>query len=187
MTSQHIKALILAIIILFSVSCGRPLTRTEEQILKGAVEILILFTSDEGTRLNVGRMNHEAWRDYQNQYLMATRQVSDGPAVTIEKPKVEKVGGGISEIKTVSPATLRISFQENPRSKTPVNMESLEVKAKKFAFTKDLTKKLRQYIRGTTLEAANVEMPTGKFHIEISIADTKGNKTVENYVFVIGG
>ena len=102
----------------------------------------------------------------------------------MEAPEVSMSNQG-QTAEMLSPARLKISFGENPESGESVDMASLDVKAVKWLVSISLTDRLKPYIQGTTLEAEKVEIPKGKFHIEVSVADAKGEKTVENYLFVV--
>jgi hypothetical protein len=64
---------------------------------------------------------------------------------------------------------------------TAVDMQSLRVQARKGPFTKSLTEMLQPYIRGTRVEANAVQVPVGRFAIQIDIADLQGRKTSETY------
>jgi hypothetical protein len=66
-------------------------------------------------------------------------------------------------------------------------MDSLQVTASKWFFTKSLTALLRSYIRGTTLQGQEVKIPAGRFPLEIEIADVHGVKTVETYHVQVRG
>jgi hypothetical protein len=81
-------------------------------------------------------------------------------------------------IEMVTPLDLLILFEAN---RAAVDMDSLQVTARKWFFTKSLTALLRPYIRGTTLQGQEVKIPEGRFLLEIEIADVHGVKTVETY------
>jgi hypothetical protein len=97
--------------------------------------------------------------------------------VVVQHPTVEQTADGAT-ILTGSPTDLRISFEP---TRAPVDMESLEVRAKKAIFSVSLTDRLKPYLRGTNLEATGVNVPEGRFLIQIEIADKSGQKTVETY------
>jgi hypothetical protein len=81
-------------------------------------------------------------------------------------------------LETVTPTAFSMHFEE---SYAPVDMASLKVRAKKGIFTKSLTSLLAPHVRGADLQVERVEIPEGKFRIEIEIADVAGAKTVETY------
>jgi len=60
-------------------------------------------------------------------------------------------------------------------------MDSLKVEARKGFFSKSLTEMLRPYIRGDNIELSRVEIPKGRFMLDITIADVKGNITDSAY------
>jgi hypothetical protein len=87
-------------------------------------------------------------------------------------------------IETITPLDLLILFEAN---RAPVDMDSLQVTARKWFFTKSLTALLRPYIWGTTLQGQEVKIPEGRFLLEIEIADVNGMKTVETYRVQVRG
>jgi hypothetical protein len=60
-----------------------------------------------------------------------------------------------------------------------------EVIGKKGWFQKSLTKTLKPYIRGTKIDASNIKVGNGKYHLYVSIADMAGVKTEENYILIV--
>ena len=61
--------------------------------------------------------------------------------------------------------------------------ETLEVCGKAWGFQRYFTDKLTPYLNAHTniLDVPNLEIPTGKYVIEIRIADAKGQETVADY------
>lgn len=138
-----------------------------------ARESFILFTPQEAGELRMS--------DKDLQSLPRTRAVSIGPQIVIKSPVVKNTENGPT-IESGSPLTFSVLFKD---SRSPVDMNSLDIKAKKGVFSKSLTDRLKPYIQGSALEAKSVEIPEGKFRIEISIADKSGMKTVESYILVV--
>jgi hypothetical protein len=130
---------------------------------------LALLTPNEATQL---RITEEEW-----QPPPRTRALSIGPRIIIKRPPIKDVADG-PLIETISPTDLMIFFEENRAS---VDMNSLQVEAKKWLFTLSLTARLRLYIQGTSLQAKGVQVPEGLFVIQIEIADVAGAKTVGTY------
>jgi hypothetical protein len=130
---------------------------------------LVLFTPEEASGLRFGAGE---WRP-----PVVLRSIPPGPRVVVQHPTVEQTADGAT-ILTGSPTDLRISFEP---TRAPVDMESLEVRAKKAIFSVSLTDRLKPYLRGTNLEATGVNVPEGRFLIQIEIADKSGQKTVETY------
>jgi len=130
---------------------------------------LALLTPNEATQL---RITEEEW-----QPPPRTRALSIGPRIIIKRPPIKDVADG-PLIETISPTDLMIFFEENRAS---VDMNSLQVEAKKWLFTLSLTARLRPYIQGTSLQAKGVQVPEGLFVIQIEIADVAGAKTVGTY------
>jgi hypothetical protein len=88
------------------------------------------------------------------------------------------VSGGIPTIETKTPADLVVQFE--PRN-APVEMSSLAVIAHKGNFSKSLTDMLRPYVRNDTIEVSKVQIPAGKFLLDITIGDQEGNVTTATY------
>lgn len=104
-----------------------------------------------------------------------------GPVIQVEVPQlVETDSGPIVAVSTR--ATIVVRFVEN---KAPVAMDTLEVVARKGWFSKTLTDKLAPYIVGTTLQANDIKIPSGKFQFEISISDAEGRATESTYRFEV--
>src|SRR5215471_3065859 len=99
---------------------------------------LQLLTSDEAKQL---RLTEQEWRQPQPRM----RALSLGPRIVIQMPTVKDTEAG-REITTVTPTELQVSFEE---SQAPVDMDSLEVRARKGIFSKSLTSLLRPYIQGS--------------------------------------
>jgi len=130
-----------------------------------------LFSAEEAARLRLapGEMPPRP---------LQTRSVALGPRVVIKQPKVDVTSTG-NTIRTRTPTAFLLVFEEN---KAPVNMASLEIRAKKGIFSKSLVPLLAPYIQGTTIQVGELEIPAGRFNIEIEIADRAGTKTTEIYV-----
>jgi hypothetical protein len=112
-----------------------------------------------------------------------TRALSLGPRIVIKRPPLKDAADG-PVIETISPTDFIIFFEEN---RAPVDMNSLQIEAKKWLFTLSLTPRLRPYIQGTSLQAKGVEVPAGLFVIQIEIADVAGAKTVGSYRLMATG
>ena len=133
-----------------------------------------LFTQEEVKKLHHSEME---WQEP----LVKFRSRPPGPVIKIQSPSVRELSAG-STIQTNSPIDLIILFSKNQH---PVNMNSLKVIAKKGFFSKSLTDLMKGYIRGNVLEAQGVKVPTGKFKIEVSIADRNGNRTIKTYRLLV--
>jgi hypothetical protein len=112
-----------------------------------------------------------------------TRGLPLGPHIVIKRPPIRDATDG-AIIETISPTDFMIFFEEN---RAPVDMNSLQIEAKKWLFTLSLTGRLRPYIQGTSLQAKGVEVPAGLFVIQIEIADVTGAKTVGTYRLMARG
>jgi hypothetical protein len=106
-----------------------------------------------------------------------------GPRIVMQSPRFHETRVDRT-IETVTPLDLLILFEANL---VPVDMDSLQVTARKWFFTKSLTALLRPYIWGTTLRGQKVKIPEGRFLLEIEIADIHGMRTLETYRVQVRG
>ncbi len=136
---------------------------------------LHLFSAADARRL---QMTEQEWHS-----VRRTRStgVSDGPRISIEQPHLDQSADGPT-IETTTPATLSVTFEPN---RSPVDMSSLSVTARKGFFSKSLTDLLKPYVEGTALHVHDVSIPGGRFVIEIAIADRTGAKTVQTYRLLV--
>jgi hypothetical protein len=125
---------------------------------------LALLTPNEAVQL---RLAEGEW-----QPPPRTRAPSLGPRIVIERPPIKQAADG-PIIDTVSPTDIMILFEENH---APVDMNSLQIEAKKWLFSLSLTPRLKPYIQGASLRAKSVQIPEGLFVIQIEIADVAGRK-----------
>ena len=95
--------------------------------------------------------------------------------------RTEEAGPTI-ELGTPSDLEIRVEATQ-----APVQMHSLQVRASKWFVTKSLTAVLQPYIRGRTIQAHHVQLPAGRFRLEIEIADITGAKTTEAYRVEVRG
>ncbi|HJR05633.1 MAG TPA: hypothetical protein VKA83_28560 [Methylomirabilota bacterium] len=102
---------------------------------------------------------------------------STGPRILVQEPIVRQTSNG-PVIETPPSMSFFIVFEANG---SPVDMESLEIKAKKGILSMSLTPRLKPYIEGTSLKVGSVTVPEGRFLIQIEILDKAGAKAVEQY------
>jgi len=107
----------------------------------------------------------------------------EGPRIVMQRPSVKETGAGLT-IVAGTPTDFYILFEPN---QAPVNMDSLQIRARKGIFAKSLTAVLHPYIRGTSLQANTVRIPEGRFRIEIGIADMAGAQTIQTYALEVRG
>jgi len=112
---------------------------------------------------------------------ITTRGAGFGPIINFKTPTPKNTDN--PTLETTSPADLIILFQQNG---APVDMASLEITAKKGFLKRDLTERIRPYIQGTSVVATDLQVPKGKFKIQIIIADIKGNQTSTEYRLKVG-
>jgi hypothetical protein len=99
----------------------------------------------------------------------------------IQRPQLKDSSAG-PVIETLSPTDFFVFFEENHAA---VDMDSLQIKAKKGSFSESLTARLKPYIQGTSLQAKEVKIPAGRFLIQIEITDQHGAKTAETYRLMV--
>lgn len=131
-------------------------------------DIVLLFTPQEARKLQL--TDHE-WR-----HVPRARALPAGPEIIVRRPQIKP--GEVPTIETQSPTDLDVIFE--PRD-APVRMDSLNVEARKGFFSRSLTEMLRPYIHGDSIEVSQVQIPTGRFLLDISIADTSGNTSDTTY------
>jgi hypothetical protein len=88
---------------------------------------------------------------------------------------------GLTKDKRVtftSPSSLTIEFR---KTNGAIDFETLDVRGRKFGFSKSVTDLVRPYLDGNVLAAKNVELPKGKFLVEVEIHDVEGRKTVRPF------
>lgn len=133
---------------------------------------LVLLTPEEATRL---RLTDEEWEQEFGLIPVLPKDPLKGPNILIKRPKINHAS---TSIETISPIDFLISFEENL---APVDMDSLRIIAKKGFFKKSLLGLLQPYISGTTIDVKAVDWPEGNFQIQIAIADSNGERTVQNF------
>lgn len=134
-----------------------------------AQERLFLLTPGEAAQLRLGSEDRIPG--------VTLRGIPPGPRVVVREPSVRNTSDG-PIIETTPSTKFAISFLPN---RAPVDMDSLEIKARKGVFSVSLTPRLKPYIKGTSLEADTVTIPEGRFMVQIEIVDTAGGKTSETY------
>jgi hypothetical protein len=130
---------------------------------------LLLLSPGEAAQLNLGP----------NDTLPGPllRGFPPGPRIVVREPAVTHTPDG-AVIETTPVTRFVISFEPN---RAPVDMDTLEIKARKGPFSVSLTPRLKPYIQGTSLQADTVSVPEGRFMVQIEIVDKAGAKTVEQF------
>ena len=103
-----------------------------------------------------------------------------GPVIKVHEPILEDEKN--PTIETVTPMNLKIAFEKNA---APVNMDSLEVTAKKGFLSMSITDRVQEFITGTILDAREIDFPRGKFRIQVEIADVEGIITSREYRLLV--
>ena len=150
-----------------------PVSRTLQA--QTVFERPFLLTEDEAVKLRLPR-GHDRFKSAPSQ---ETAQLpSSGPTIIFRRPPLMEQTATPPTLTVTTPLDLSIAFQSN---RATVNMDSLEVRARKGFLSQSLTDRLRPYIEGTTLTVQNLCIPVGTFRIEISIADHAGTRTIQTY------
>jgi hypothetical protein len=151
-----------------------PATGGGAQVVKPPT--IPLFAAEEAERL---RLMDEEWKSIDE--LLTRRQARSalGPLIAVRSPRVQP-RQPIPTIETPTPVNLTVHFIENG---APVKLETLEMCGNAWGFQRCFTDKLKPYLNANTniLEVPNLDIPTGKYVIEIRIADEKGQETVAYY------
>jgi hypothetical protein len=130
---------------------------------------IFLLTPDEAAQLRLGP------EDRATGPLL--RGLPAGPRIVVREPAVKSSPDG-SVIETTPLTRFVISFEQN---RAPVDMESLEVRARKGILAVSLTPRLKPFVKGTLLESETVSIPEGRFLVQIEIVDVAGARTTESY------
>jgi len=141
---------------------------------------LPLFAAEEAERL---RLLDEEWQSIDE--ILTRRQALSalGPLIAVRSPRVQPTQP-IPTIETATPVHLQVHFMENG---APVQLETLEMCGKAWGFQRCFTDTLKPYLNAATniLDVPNLDIPTGKYVIEIRIADEQGQETVAYYKLAV--
>ncbi len=141
---------------------------------------LPVFTAEEAEKL---RLRDEEWKIVDE--ILTRRQAlsTRGPLIAVRSPSVQPTKP-IPTIETTTPIHLTVHFLAQG---APVRLETLEVCGKAWGFQRCFTDKLTPYLNATThmLDVPNLEIPTGKYVIEIRVADEQGQETIVYYKIAV--
>lgn len=137
-----------------------------------SMQALTLLTFEEARELQLDDAEWEAGS------IPKSVGIGIGPKIVFENPIVQTTDNGLL-IASKSTMDLVILFEDGL---SPVDMESLKVKARKGWFSKSLTKRLKPYLQGNSIRAEKVKIPSGRFKLEIKIADTSGTEVLQEYL-----
>jgi hypothetical protein len=155
-----------------------PATVGNAQVVKQPT--IPLFAAEEAERL---RLLEEEWKIIDE--ILTRRQALSalGPLIAVRSPRVQPTQP-IPTIETPTPVNLQVHFMEN---RAPVKLETLEMCGKAWGFQRCFTDKLKPYLNANTniLDVPNLDIPTGKYVIEIRIADEQGQETVAYYKIAV--
>jgi len=110
------------------------------------------------------------------------RSLSIGPKINFRMPPTRQDPDGIILVEMSGNSQLSIDFLQ---TQAEVDMNSLDVEAKKGLFSVSLTDRLKPYIHGNKLEANEIKIPAGQFTVIIRIADRVGTFTEKAYRFLV--
>jgi hypothetical protein len=130
---------------------------------------IALLTPDEAAQLRLGPVDRASGP--------ILRSLPTGPRIVVREPVVKETPDG-SIIETTPATKFVISFEQN---RAPVDMESLEVKARKGLLAVSLTPRLKPYVKGTILQSETLTIPEGRFMVQIEIVDVAGARTTQSY------
>lgn len=133
---------------------------------------LVLLTPQEAQQLNLSD------QEWEKTGRLLRAPISKGPIISLVKPALKDAGAELPSVETSSPVHLVVLFKERS---APVDMSSLQVVGKKGIIKMSLTDRLKPYIKGTTLEAPDVQVPNGRFLVVVSIQDVNGQQTQASY------
>jgi hypothetical protein len=132
---------------------------------------LDLFTEDTANKL---RLSNSEWNNFVTTSSSRGFTLDIGPDIQVNQPELKAQ----SEIIASSPTDLVIVFQGKD---SQVDMSTLDIEIEKGWFSFSLTDKLSPYIDGNQLAAQKVDIPAGKYVIQITVKDEDGNKTEKKY------
>ena len=160
----------------------------QAQSEQGAV---VLLTEEEAARLRLTEEQFEWQVEYQRGTLSHDDSVPQpGPRIDFQSPAITEPP---SVVEATTPFSLLVAFRSN---RAPVDMQSLRVRAGKLGIWWDLTERLGCRVAsdgdggcrmesdgdgGWCIVAERVEVPRGRFRIEITIADQERNETQGMY------
>ena len=139
---------------------------------------LELLTPEEASRLD---LTDTEIRE-QLPFSAKTRSLSIGPKINFKTPPTRQDPDGIILVEMRENSQLSIDFL---KTQAEVDMNSLDVEAKKGLFSVSLTDRLKPYIHGNKLEANKIKIPPGQFTVIIRIADRIGTFTEKAYLFLV--
>lgn len=131
-------------------------------------ESFSLFTEEEALELQLP-----------DTFVVERLRSYKGPHIRIIHPDLDTTE---MVLRTITPTDIKVHFQKNS---APVSMQSLNIHARKGIFKVSLTDRLQPYIHGDSLIAIGIDIPTGKFCLQISIADENGQKTKADYLLYV--
>lgn len=153
----------------------------QAQSEQGAV---VLLTEEEAARLRLTEEQFEWQVEYQRGTL--SHDDSDqqpGPRIDFQNPTITDPP---SVVETTTPLALSVAFMPN---RAPIDIESLEVRAKRGILRRRITSMVLPYVvpdgDGWRFVIESAAIPRGRFRIEIEIADENGERTVQSYFFRI--
>lgn len=139
-----------------------------------------LFTAEEAEKL---RLLDAEWKIVDEILTRSQALSTRGPLIAVRSPSVQPTKP-IPTIETTTPIHLAVHFLAH---EAPVKLQTLEVCGKAWGFQRCFTDKLKPYFNTHTniLDVPNLDIPMGKYVIEIRVADEKGQETVAYYKIAV--
>ena len=176
---KHERFMVYVLIGLLSLSIpGRFQARSERQDDYPVPREVVLMTEEEAVQF---RLTEATLMEAVQSQTKSLKSIS-GPRIVFREPGIID---GI--VRTTTPLDLSVAFEPNL---APVDVQSLEVRARKGLFKKSLTSIVMPYVipdgdGGWSFGIAGASIPHGNFRIEISISDQNGERTAQTYYFQV--
>lgn len=150
------------------------LTVLAARVLADSSEAVVWFTEADAQALRL--------TDEDIGFLSAQSKAmpQGGPEINWIFPELSGDAGSTKDkaVTFTSPSSLTVEFK---KTKNEIDFDTLDVRGRKFGFSKSVTDLVRPYLDGNLLAAKNVELPKGKFLVEVEIADVDGRTTVRPF------
>lgn len=154
---------------IFAVLVVAALALPQISLAAGGLE---LFSMEEAKELHLDEA------EWEQGAMPKSLSFGVGPKIVFAMPMVKETDKGML-IDSPSEMSLLVQFEDGVSA---VDMDSLNIKARKGWFSKNLTERLAPYLEGNSLKAENVKIPTGRFKLEIKISDVSGHESIQEYL-----
>jgi len=102
-----------------------------------------------------------------------------GPEIELVSPVLED---GVARLAATDQVSIEVRFADSPAGKRP-DMQSLSITVHKGIFSKNITKRFRDYVLASSILVPTVDLSgySGKYVFRITIADEAGNKSESRF------